>query len=74
MERRAAKGPERQSLSLDVRSLEDGTLLVRATWSDVTADGASVKWEPSFVVRRGGDAKVRLEFPGGARTLRFTVA
>jgi len=71
MERRAATGPERQSLSLEVRPLDDGTLLVRASWSDMTADGASVKWEPAFVVRRGTDATVRLDYPGGARVLHL---
>lgn len=71
MERRAASGPERQSLSLEVRPLDDGTLLVRANWSDMTADGAAVKWEPAFVVRRGADATVRLDYPGGARVLHL---
>jgi hypothetical protein len=71
MERRAASGPERQRLSLELRPLDDGTLFVRASWSDTTADGATVTWEPAFVVRRGADASVRLDYPGGARVLHL---
>jgi hypothetical protein len=74
MERRAGKGPERQSLVLDVRPMEDGSLLVRASWNDVSADGATVRWEPAFLVRRGADASVRLDFPGGTRALHFTAS
>ncbi|MCA2981989.1 MAG: hypothetical protein INH41_05675 [Myxococcaceae bacterium] len=74
MERHAAAGPERQSLSLELSPLEGGGLLVQATWSDVTPDGATIRWEPAFIIRRGGDASVRLDFPGGARVLRLTAS
>jgi len=72
IERHAARGPEKQSLVLEVQPLDDGRLLVRASWSDVTPDGESVKWEPSFVVGRKAEAEVRLDFPGGARVLTFS--
>jgi hypothetical protein len=54
--------------------MEDGSLLVRASWNDVSADGATVRWEPAFLVRRGTDASVRLDFPGGTRALHFTAS
>lgn len=72
IERHAARGPERQALTLELRPLEDGRLLVRATWSDTTRDGELVKWEPSFIVKRSADAEVRLDFPGGARVLKLS--
>lgn len=72
IERRAPRGPEKQSLMLMVTTLEDGRLLVRASWNEATADGETVKWEPAFIVKRAAAAEVRLDFPGGARVLKLS--
>ncbi len=74
IERRASRGPEHQSLQLDVKPLDDGRLLVRALWHDISADGEEVKWQPSFIIKRRGDAEVRLDFPGGTRVLKLTAS
>lgn len=72
IERHAPRGPEKQSLMLVVTPLEDGRLLVRASWNEATPEGETVKWEPCFVVKRAAAAEVRLDFPGGARVLKLT--
>lgn len=72
IERHAPRGPEKQSLLLVVTPLDDGRLLVRASWNEATPDGETVKWEPSFVVKRASAAEVRLDFPGGGRVLKLT--
>lgn len=71
VERHAARS-EKQSLVLEAKPLEDGKVLVRAWWNDSTAEGETVRWEPSFIVKRGGEATVRLEYPGGVRLLTLT--
>lgn len=69
IERRAARGSEKQSLVLEVRALDEGRLMVRASWNDTSADGESVRWDPSFIVKRGAESVVRLDYPGGTRVL-----
>lgn len=72
VERQAGRGPERQSFVLELQQLDEGKLLVRVHWSDTSSEGESVKWEPSFVVRRSAEARVRLDFPGGVRLLELS--
>lgn len=72
LERQAARGPERLALNLDLQALDDGRYAVRAAWKDVSSDGEMVGWEPTFVIKRGAETVVRLDFPGGARVLRVS--
>lgn len=72
VERRGTSGGS--SLTMRLRALEDGRLLMEMDYDEATDDHGRIRWSPSLVVGRGASAQAHIDFGGGdGRTLSLVV-
>ena len=73
VEQQAGTSREKQELKMRAEPRKDGTFVVDVEYSEVSADGMHIRWEPIVHVTRGTTAVAEIKGAGWSRAVRLRI-
>jgi hypothetical protein len=71
VEQQAGTSREKQELKFRAEPRSDGSVVVEVRWSEVSAEGTHITWEPTVHVTRGTAAVAEIKGAGWSRAVRL---